>query len=276
MPKPQIDAVAELEAALSKPSDALVEAVRAWSGDLIVLGAGGKMGPTLCKMAARAYAAASHKGRVIAVSRFSDERARATLEAAGVQTLSCDLLDPQAVAKLPDAPNLIFMAGRKFGSTGAEATTWAINTFVPGLVASRFRGARVAVFSSGNVYPLVPAASGGCAEEHATGPIGEYAQSVLGRERMFEYFSREGDLKVVQIRLNYAVELRYGVLVDIAQKVAAGASVDVSAGFFNVIWQRDANEYALRALDLAASPAAILNVAGPETVSTRWAAQALA
>ena len=267
--------VEQLEDLLSTPSPALIEAMAQWDDGLLVLGAGGKMGPTLCRMAARALAAAGRPHRVVAVSRFSDARAREALEAAGVQTIACDLLDPQHISALPDCRHVMFMAGRKFGSTGAEAATWATNAFLPGLLASRFRESRWVVFSSGNVYPLVPVASGGCTEEDPPGPVGEYAQSVLGRERVFEYFSRTYGTPVTLLRLNYAVELRYGVLVDIAQAVAAGQAVDVTMGYVNVIWQRDANEYALRAFALCQSPPAVLNVTGPETVSVRWAAAEL-
>ena len=273
---PSFSSVEELEAALSEPSEALVEEVAAWDDGLMVLGAGGKMGPTLCRMARNALRKAGKNYDVVAVSRFSDPREKEKLEAAGVRTISADLLDPERVRALPDCKNVIFAAGRKFGSTGGESITWAMNAYLPGLVASRFASSRIAVFSSGNVYPFVPVGSGGCSESDPVGPVGEYAQSVLGRERIFEYFSRTHGTKVTLIRLNYAVELRYGVLVDIAQKVAAEEPVDVTMGYVNVVWQRDANEYAIRALGIASSPPAILNVTGPEIVSVRRAAEAIA
>ena len=268
--------VDELEAALSEPSDALVEELAGWDDGLIVLGAGGKMGPTLCRMALNAFRRAGKRHDVIAVSRYSNPVEKEKLEAAGVRTISADLLDPQAVKALPDCKHVIFAAGRKFGSTGGEALTWAMNSYLPGLVADRFRSSKIAAFSSGNVYPFVPVGSGGCSEDHPVGPVGEYAQSVLGRERIFEHFSRTNGTPVTIIRLNYAVELRYGVLVDIATAIKAGQPIDVTMGSVNVVWQRDANEYALRSLSLASSPPTILNVTGPETVSVRWAAEKLA
>ena len=266
---------ADLEELLSRPSPQLVQDLAALPGDVLVLGAGGKMGPSLARLARRAADEAggsSGARRIIAASRFSTPDLPAELRAAGVETHVCDLLDPAAVAALPDAPHVVFMAGRKFGSAGGEALTWAMNAYVPALVAQRFRHARIAVFSSGNVYPLAPVLSGGATEETAPAPVGEYAQSVLGRERVFEHFSHQAGARVVTLRLNYAVELRYGVLLDVAQQVHAGDSVDLSMGHVNVIWQGDANAVALRSLALAASPPCVLNLTGPETVSIRWLA----
>lgn len=271
-----IASVEELESALSEPSEALVQDMSSWDDGLMVLGAGGKMGPTLCRMAANAFRRGGADREVIAVSRFTNPVEKEKLEAAGVRTVSADLMDPESLRALPDCKNIIFAAGRKFGSTGGESVTWAMNAYLPGLVASRFAGSRIAVFSSGNVYPFVPVGSGGCSEEHPVGPVGEYAQSVLGRERIFEYFSRTSGTPVTLIRLNYAAELRYGVLVDIASAIAAGEPVDVTMGHVNVVWQRDANEYAIRSLGLADSPPTVFNLTGPETVSVRWAAERLA
>lgn len=267
-----LETVEQLDERLSRPAPELIEDLARLPGDIVILGVGGKMGPTLARMARRAADEAGARRHVIGVSRFSEPGVREELEAAGVETIACDLLDRAAVARLPDAPNVIFMAGRKFGSTGDEARTWAMNAYVPALVAERYRDARIAVFSSGNVYPLVPVASGGATEECPPAPVGEYAQSVLARERVFEYFSRLHGTPVVLLRLNYAIDLRYGVLLDVAQRVAARMPIDLAMGHVNVIWQGDANAIALRSLTLCDSPPRVLNVTGPETVSIRWLA----
>jgi nucleoside-diphosphate-sugar epimerase len=227
------------------------------------------MGPTLARMARRALDQAGSKREVIGAARFTDPKARAALEASGVRAVPCNLLERDQVLRLPDAGAVIFMAGQKFGTQGAEAETWAANTVLPGHVAERYRGVPTVVFSTGNVYPFTPVDSGGATEETAPAPIGEYAQSALGRERVFEYYSRRQGTPVVVYRLNYAVELRYGVLLEIAQKVAAGEPIDLRMGHANVIWQGDANAVALRCLAMAQSPPAILNVTGPETLSVR-------
>lgn len=270
-----INTVPELEEALSRPTPAVVEELARLDGDLLILGVAGKMGPTLAKMARRALDEAGSKRNVIGVARFSQPGVREDLEAAGVRTLACDLLDREAVMALPDAANLIFMAGMKFGSTGAESLTWAMNAYMPGVVADRYRGSRLVVFSTGNVYPLLPVTSGGATEEVAPAPIGEYAQSALGRERVFGYFCQKYGSPTAIYRLNYAVELRYGILLDVAQRVWAGMPVDLTMGNVNVIWQRDANEAALRCLAAAGTPPEIFNITGPETVSIRRVAQRL-
>lgn len=261
----------ELEEDLSRPTPAVADTLRQMKGDIIVLGASGKMGPTLARMARRA----EPKGEVIAVARFSNAQARSSLEAAGVKTIAADLLDPGTVRRLPDAAAVVFMPGAKFGTSGSEAATWATNAFLPGLVADRYRGVPTVVFSTGNVYPLVPVASGGATEETPPAPIGEYAQSCLARERVFEFHARRHGTPVTIYRLNYAVEFRYGVLQDLATKVYAGDPIDLRMGHFNCIWQGDANAIAIRCLSAAETPPSVFNVTGPETLSVREVATRL-
>jgi nucleoside-diphosphate-sugar epimerase len=263
----------QLEGLLSEPSDNDVRAMAELEGDLLILGVAGKMGPSLAKRAVRAAKRASLKKRIIGVARFSDPDIRQELDAAGIETISADLLESGSVAKLPDTPNVLYMAARKFGSTGAEYLTWAMNTLLPALVAERFAGSRIVAFSTGNVYPLVPVTQSGATEATQVEPVGEYAQSALGRERMFEYFSRKNGTPVMLLRLNYAIDLRYGVLLDIGQKVFERRPIDLSMGHVNVIWQGDANSVALRSFKLCQSPPAVLNITGPETVSVRWLAR---
>jgi len=272
----------ELEELLSTPSARLIDFMDRLDGDLMLLGAAGKVGVTLGMMAAKAAgearaARASGKTRkVYAVSRFGDAAARARLDAAGVTTIACDLIDREAVAKLPKARNVIFLAGKKFGTSGAQNQTWAMNTVVPANVADHFKESRIVVFSTGCVYSLSAPASGGNIEADDPAPIGEYAQSALGRERVFEYFSRALNMPVCLFRLNYAIDLRYGVLHDLALKVREDEPIDLAAGTFNCLWQGDVIERAILALDLCAVPPYPLNVTGPETISVRWAAEELA
>jgi len=268
-----IRTIDELEEQLSRPTSDDVAALAKLDGDLLILGAGGKMGPSLCKLARRAAQEARLNKRIIAVSRFSDDNSRARCSANNIETIAGDLLDPGALAKLPDAPNVIFMAARKFGTTGAAHQTWAMNTFLPGLVAERYRYSHIVTFSTGNVYPLTPVSEGGAVESTPVDAQGEYAQSALGRERMFEYGSDRWKTPVTILRLNYAVELRYGVLVDIALAVFERRPVDLRMGHVNVIWQRDANSYCLRSFLHCQSPPFVLNITGPETLSVRTIAE---
>lgn len=268
-----INNVNQLEELLSRPTPAVLAAMQTLTSDLVILGVSGKMGPTLARMAVRAINELALPYKVYGVARFSQPAARDSLEAAGVHTITCDLLDRAALAQLPDSRNVIFMAGQKFGTTGAQHLTWGINTYLPALAAERYAEARMVVFSTGNVYPLTPVYSGGAREGDEPNPVGEYAASCLGRERIFEYFSRTQDLRCAIMRLNYAVEMRYGVLTDIARKVFHGEAVDVSMGAANVIWQGDANAQALALLTHCATPPFICNITGPETVSIRRVAE---
>ena len=263
---------AELEERLAEPSAADVACAARLEGDVLIVGAGGKMGPSLARRVRRAVVQAGRSLRVIAASRFSSPAARDALEAVGVDTLPVDLLDPAGVASLPRCPNVLFLAGRKFGTTDRTDVTWATNTLVPARVADHLAGSRIVVFSTGNVYPLVSVQGPGASEDEWPAPVGEYAQSCLGRERLVEFISRERGLRALIFRLNYAVDLRYGTLVDIARKVFAGQPVDLTMGYFNAIWQGDANSYAWRSLELCSSPPDVLNVTGPERISVREAA----
>ncbi len=268
-----IRTIEDLEEQLSRPTPADVKAMAELQGDLLILGAGGKMGPSLALLARRAASQAQLKTRIVAVSRFQDDAMRTQLSGQNIETVSCDLLDVGALAKLPDADNVIFMAARKFGTTGAEPMTWAMNTLLPGLVAERYRKARIVAFSTGNVYPLRKVEENGSKETDPVAPEGEYAQSALGRERMFEYGSSRWGTRVAILRLNYAVELRYGVLLDIATKVLERKPIDLRMGFVNVIWQRDANSVCLRSFAHCQSPPFILNITGSETLSVRSIAE---
>jgi nucleoside-diphosphate-sugar epimerase len=271
-----LSSIEELDDLLTTPSGALVADLAALEGDVMVIGGAGKMGPTLTVLAQRALDAAGKGHKAIAVSRFSDAGSRARLDAAGVTTISADLHDPAALAALPDAPNIIYMLGTKFGTTGREYLTWATNVYLSGKVAERFPEARFTVFSSGNIYPFRKVTHGGATEDVTPDPIGEYAQSCLARERIFEHHSIKNGTPVTFFRLNYAIDLRYGVLYDIGSQVHAGQAVDVTMGNVNVIWQGDANTIALRALTLASSPPEILNVTGPETIPMRYVVEQFA
>jgi dTDP-4-dehydrorhamnose reductase len=269
---------AELDEHLSEPREATIAALSRVDGDIMILGAGGKMGPTLARMARRALdrAGGSSLRRVFAVSRFGGgAQAERSFRDAGVETVKCDLLDRGAVAEIPDADNIVFMAGQKFGTSDEPSRTWMMNVVVPATCAERFAGARTVVFSTGNVYPLVPVEDGGARESDVTGPVGEYAAACVGRERVFEHYALQRNTRVATVRLNYAIDLRYGVLTDIATSVAAGRPVSLAMGHVNVIWQRDANRAALELLPHTATPPLVVNVTGATTLSVRELAFAL-
>jgi dTDP-4-dehydrorhamnose reductase len=271
----RIEDAAHLEDLLSDPAPQVLETLSRIHGDIVVLGAAGKMGPTLARMARRAANAAGPARRVIAVSRFTTT-GREVFEAHGIETVACDLLDERAVAELPDAPNVIYMAGRKFGSSGAESLTWAMNCHLPAVVARRYPAGRIVAFSTGNVYGLTAAGRGGSREGDAVAPVGEYAMSCLGRERLFEHFSLAARTPVVLLRLNYAVEMRYGVLVDLASRILRDEPIDVTMGYVNVIWQGDANAMALAAPAHTTTPPTVVNIAGEDELQVRDLAGQLA
>lgn len=268
-----IETVEQLEDLLSLPNEKDVAAMRSLKGDLLILGVGGKMGPSLAKRARRAIDLAGVGKRVIGVARFSTGGLARELQSAGIETIQSDLLEDGALAALPDVANVVFMAAKKFGTTGAEHSTWAMNTFLPGLVAERYRASRIVAFSTGNVYPLRPVEQGGAIESTPVAPVGEYGQSALGRERLFEYGSERWHTPVTLLRLNYAVELRYGVLLDIGMAVKEGRPIDLRMGLVNVIWQGDANSACLRSFSLCQTPPLVLNLTGPETLPVRYIAE---
>ena len=266
----------ELDELLTRPSPVLIQTISSLSSPLLILGAAGKMGPTLAVLARRAAQAAGHRLEIIAVSRFSDPAARQWFEDRGVRTIPADLLDRSAVARLPDSAHIVYLVGRKFGTREDPSLSWAVNTLVPAHVAERYPEARLVALSTGNVYPFVPVNSDGATEDTPLIPLGEYANAAIARERLFEYFSRVHGTRIALIRLNYAVELRYGVLVDIARQIQAGEPVDVTNGWLNCLWQGDANERILRALPLASSPAQAWNLTGPGKLEVRDVAHRLA
>lgn len=257
---------------LLEASDAMVADMKAIEGDIILLGVGGKMGPALARLARQAADKAGVQKRIIGISRFSEAGLAEELQAAGVETIVADLLDESQLQALPDARNIIYLAGTKFGTTGKESFTWAMNAYLPGRVAEKYRHSNIVVFSTGNVYPLTPVHGGGAAEDLTPQPIGEYAQSCLGRERIFQHFCLKYNTPQLIYRLNYANDVTYGVLLEIAKCVKGEKPIDLAMGNVNIIWQGDANEIAIRSLLHCQVPAKLLNVTGPETLSVRWLA----
>jgi nucleoside-diphosphate-sugar epimerase len=272
-PPARIDSEEELDREISFPYPEVVEFVSDCEGDFMVLGAGGKIGPSLVRMLQRAVDASDVEKKVVAVDLFPEGPALRKLEGWGVETIRCDLLDAAAVRSLPKIDNVFFLAGRKFGSSGQEWLTWAMNTLVPANVAVAFPDSRIVAFSTGCVYEMVPVESGGSKESGAIGPIGEYAWSCVGRERVFQHYSRTNKTRVCLIRLNYSIDLRYGVLLDVAKRVRARQPIDLTMSHANVIWQGDVNARVVRALEYCAAPARPLNITGPETFSIKWLAR---
>ena len=258
---------------LLQPSEALVNDIGKLEGDIIILGVGGKMGPALATLTKQAIDKSGITKRVIGVSRFSEKGVQEQLDKEGIETYKADLLDEQELQTLPVVKNVIYMAGTKFGTTGKESLTWAMNTYLPGRVAEKYRNSRIVVFSTGNVYHLTPVKAGGATEAQLPAPVGEYAQSCLGRERVFQYFSSKYNTPILIFRLNYANDVTYGVLLDIARAVNDGLPIDLGMGYVNIIWQGEANEMALRSLNHCSVPAKILNIAGEGTLSVRKLAE---
>lgn len=268
--------IIELDEFMCRPSPALIDDISKIKGDIMVLGAGGKMGPTLCKLAANAIKEAGISKKIYAASRFTDAAHAHDLTSNGIEVFRTDLLDEDKLGRLPHIPNIIYMAGRKFGTSDDQSLTWVMNSYLPGRIADKFRHSNIVVFSTGNVYPFVDIDSGGSREDSPTGPVGVYANTCLGRENVFRYFSKKYGTPVLLFRLNYAIDLRYGVLLEIARAVYSGKPLDITTGYFNVIWQGYANEVAIRSLLHCDSPPRILNVTGMETVSARETAQKFA
>lgn len=270
-----IDSEGQLNELLTTPSPAVVEACSKLSDPLIVLGAGGKMGPSLAVLARRGLEQAGNAARVIAVSRFKDSRVRDYLQSQGVQTAVADGFDRQQLNALPDSSNVVYLVGMKFGTSHDSVPTWATNTIAPVHACERFAGARFVALSTGNVYPLCPIDSGGAVESAALTPIGEYPNAAIARERIFQHYAAQQQTPTLLMRLNYAHDLHYGVLTDIAGKIWRGEAVDLTMGYFNAIWQGDANEFILRGFELCRSPAMVVNLTSPEIYSVRQVAQRL-
>lgn len=255
------------------PSPALIEDIIKIEGDIMLLGVGGKMGPSLAKLALDAVKISGINKSIYGVSRFSQQGLQEELNALGIITYKADLLEKEQLDALPEVPNILYMAGTKFGTTGNEHITWAMNSHLPGLIGEKFKNSRIVVFSTGNVYPLTPVIMGGASEDITPDPVGEYAQSCLGRERIFQYTASKYNTPLLIYRLNYANDVSYGVLIEIAKRVRVETAIDLSMGHVNVIWQKDADEIALRSLLHCSTPAKLLNVTGPETAPVRWIAE---
>ena len=271
---PSVDSEDALDDLLTSPRRQLVQFIKTLTSPLLILGAGGKMGPSLTVLAKRAAVAAGHPLEVIAASRFTERAARDWLEARGVKTLVADALQREDLAALPDADNVIYLVGQKFGTSNNPARTWIANTLAPALAAERFRSSRIVALSTANVYPLASVAAGGSREDAPLNPLGEYANAAVARERVFEYFSQQYGTAIALLRLSYALDLRYGVIADIAEKVLRGEPIPLASGHFNAIWQGDANEFILRSFAFAASPATAFNLSGP-MLSVRSVAEQL-
>ncbi len=265
----------ELEEKYTRPSEEFLRDLAQIDGDFMLLGIGGKMGPSMAKLLMDGLKKLGISRKVYGVSRFSDPGGKRYLDSLGIETISCDLLNDAALQALPEVKNVIYLAGFKFGATGKEDFTWAMNTYLPGRVADKFKHSRIVAFSSGNVLPFVDVRSGGVDETVTPEPIGEYAQSTLGRERIFTYFSKKNNTPTLLYRLNYAVDFRYGVVREIAKQVYNHQPIDIRTNNVNVIWQSDANEIAIRCLLHCESPAKVLNVTGPEILSIQWIAEKL-
>lgn len=266
----QINTETQLIDQMTTPSNAVKDAVAKIDGDILILGIAGKMGPTLGELLVRAGAS-----KVIGVSRFSNPADQDDLNARGITTQKCDLLDDKALQALPDAPYIYLMAGHKFGATGNEALTWAMNTMLPGKVLQRFPKSRIIYVSSGNVYKYTPVTSSGATEADPVEPIGEYAMSRLGGERLAEFYSQQQNTPLSIVRLFYATELRYGILIDIAQKIYSQTPINLAMGHVNQIWQGDANAYLAQMFPLCNSPANIINMTGKNVLSVRELSTAL-
>ena len=265
----KISSAEELDRKLSEPSQGLIQDMKNINGDILILGIGGKMGPSLATLALQAVKEAGVNKKIYGASRFSNKEMESSLQAAGVITIAGDLLDDDFLKSLPDCENIIYMAGNKFGTVGNEHFTWAMNAYLPGRVAERYSNSNIVVFSSGNIYPFMPVTGPGANESVVPDPVGEYAQSCLGRERVFEHFSIKNKTPMLIYRLNYALDLRYGVLVEVAKSVFNEMPIDLTTGFANVIWQGDANSFALCSLLHCESPAKKINITGPEIISIR-------